>query len=81
MGLQVKETVVTDAEGVPVDKFSFTVNEHINVGDYSFVETSATLTRWIEDSPEARQIVIDEVEGIIGKKREEVIELLEADKS
>ena len=76
MSLTVKDNVVVDAEGNPVDKFSFTVNEHINVGDYSFVETSATLTRWITDSPEARQEVIDEVEGIIGNKRDEVVELL-----
>ncbi len=58
------------------DYFVYSVTEKINVGNYSSVDTFASIGRNIEDTDEARQEVIQLVEGILETKRDEVVELL-----
>lgn len=60
-----------------LDYFVYSVNEKINVGNYSSVDTFASLGRNIEDTDETRQAVIDVVEKVLEIKREEVVALLE----
>lgn len=60
-----------------LDYFVYSVNEKINVGNYSSVDTFASLGRNIEDTEEARQEVMSVVERILETKREEIVSLLE----
>lgn len=60
-----------------LDYFVYSVNEKINVGNYSSVDTFASLGRNIEDTDEARQEVMNVVERILESKREEIVSLLE----
>lgn len=60
-----------------LDYFVYSVNEKINVGNYSSVDTFASLGRNIEDTDEARQEVMGVVERILETKREEIVSLLE----
>ena len=65
-----------NTENTELDYFVYSVTENINVGNYSSVDTFASIGRNIEDTDEARQEVIDLVEGILETKRDEVAAIL-----
>lgn len=65
-----------DAEGNQLDYFNFGVEEKVGLKDYSNIVIRASVSRYVPDSEEARQEVIDLVEAVLVKERNAVLEEL-----
>ena len=58
----------------PLDVFTFTVEEKVGLKDYSNILVRATISRHIPDDDEERQKVIDQVEAVLVRERNVVLE-------
>ena len=70
------EEAVYDAEGNQLDYFVFSVTEKVGLPQYSSVDIFASIGRYVPDTDEARQEVIDLVESVAGRERNVVLESL-----
>jgi hypothetical protein len=68
-----KEFVV-DAEGNQLDYFAFSVTEKVGLPKYSSIDIFASIGRYVPNTDEARQEVIDLVESIAARERAVVLE-------
>jgi hypothetical protein len=57
-----------------LDTFTFTVEEKVGLKDYSNILVRASISRQIPDDDEARQKVIDQVEAVLVRERNIVLE-------
>jgi len=65
---------VLDGSGKQLDYFNFSVEEKIGLKDYSNIVVRASISRYVPDSEEARQEVIDLVESILVAERRVILE-------
>lgn len=68
--------IALDAEGNQLDYFVFSVTEKIGLPNYSSIDIFASIGRYVADTDEARQEVIDLVESVAAKERGVVLESL-----
>jgi hypothetical protein len=68
--------ITIDAEGNQLDYFVFSVTEKIGLPNYSSIDIFASIGRYVTDTEEARQEVIDLVESVAAKERGVVLESL-----
>lgn len=66
--------LVLDAEGNQLDYFVFSVTEKVGLPNYSSIDIFASIGRYVPDSEEARQEVIDLVEAVAAKERDVVLD-------
>lgn len=72
--------VPRDANGRPLAKVSMGAEEKIGLANYSNVVLSGWCSRWVEDTPEARALGLEECvrecEAVIAVEREKVLNMV-----
>lgn len=63
-----------DGNGNPLDYFVFSLTEKVGLPNYSSIDLFASIGRYVEDTEEARQDVIETVESILARERDLVLE-------